>query len=221
MLSQPRALLLTGTGRYSDPWHPFPETSRRIAAVLVASRYQVEAPDDVDVALASGSLPDLLVVNVGLPRDGERSPSDAAAAGLDAYLLSGRPLLAFHASATSFLDSPLWESALGGRWVRGTSMHPDQGNARVHLRPHIVTEGLEDFALIDERYSFLRVSPKLAVIATHNHAGMEHPLVWLREGDGELGRAAYDALGHDTHSFDSATHLALLHRIIAWLTSNT
>jgi hypothetical protein len=78
-LTEPQALLLSGTGRYADPWHPFAETSAALAGLLREQGFGVEMADDVDAALArlaapdgpaDADLPDLLVVNVGLPRDG-------------------------------------------------------------------------------------------------------------------------------------------------------
>lgn len=96
-------------------------------------------------------------------------------------------------------------------------MHPERDDAHVRLRPHPVTAGLSDFTVFDERYSFLRVSRHSDVLATHELDGVEHPLVGVREADGRLGRAAYDALGHDAASFDSAEHAALIGRLIGWL----
>jgi hypothetical protein len=144
-LTKPRALLLSGTGRYADPWHPFAETSAALAGLLREQGFGVEMAGDVDAALArlaapggpaDADLPDLLVVNVGLPRDGRPSPgTPGASAGLRRWLADGRPLLVSHVSSTSFLDSAEWTEALGGRWIRGTSMHPEYGPAAIHLHP--------------------------------------------------------------------------------------
>lgn len=227
----PKALLLSGEGRYADPWHPFAETSAALAGLLRESGFDVEIPADVDSALeelagtVDTHLPDLLAVNVGLPRDGRPSPGTrAAAAGLVRWLGSGRPMLVSHSSSTSFVDCPEWESGLGGRWVRGTSMHPDYGPATVRIRPESgpVVAGMQDFTLPDERYSWLRTAPGNTVHATHTHEGTEHPLVWslLRQSsDGHpAGRTFYDALGHDSASYDSPEHRELLRRALSWLT---
>ncbi|MFJ6157128.1 ThuA domain-containing protein [Pseudarthrobacter sp. NPDC092184] len=228
----PKALLLSGVGRYADPWHPFAETSAALASLLREAGFDVVIPADVDCALeelagtAETGLPELLVVNVGLPRDGQQSPgTPGATAGLVCWLGSGRPMLVSHSSATSFVDCPEWEGGLGGRWVRGTSMHPDYGPATVRIRPASgpVVDGMQDFTLPDERYSFLRTSPRITVHATHTHEGTEHPLMWslLRQpSDGRsAGRTLYDALGHDAASYESPEHRELLGRAISWLTS--
>lgn len=227
-MTTPTALLLTGSGRYADPWHPFAETSAAVASLLQSAGLAVEVADDVDTALAglatSQPGPDLLVVNVGLPRDGGASPGTAAATrGLEAWSAGGRPLLAFHVSSTSFVDTPVWEEALGGSWVRGTTMHPDYGPAQVLIDPHSgpLAEGIPDFEVLDERYSWLRTLPGITVHARHRHEGTLHPLVWSYtrdvRGGGRGGRTFYDALGHDSASFDSPEHRDLLSRGIRWL----
>lgn len=221
------ALLLSGTGRYSDPWHPFAETSAAVAGLLQDHGLSVDTADDVDAALEglqdSASWPDLLVVNVGLPRDDGNSPgTEAASAGLDAWVAGGRPLLALHSSSTSFLDSESWEKALGGRWVRGVSMHPEYGQAHIMLEGSFPV-GVPDFTVDDERYSWLRTSPDVVVHARHEHEGHLHPLIWSLERTVERGagtataRSFYDALGHDAASYSSPEHRELLERAVDWL----
>ena len=238
-VTEPRVLLLGGVGRYTDPWHPFAETSAALAGLLREAGFGVEMTDDVDTALAglvtlgdqkgSGVLgapgagadfPDLLVVNVGLPRDGRPSPATPeAAAGLRRWLADGGPLLVTHASSTSFLDSPDWEAALGGRWIRGTSMHPEYGPAEIHVRRESggMVEGTGDFDLLDERYSYLQTAPEIRIHATHTHEDLEHPVMWSL--DRRPGRTFYDALGHDAASYQSPEHREILLRAITWLTA--
>jgi len=224
------ALLLSGTGRYADPWHPFAETSAALADLLADRGVRVRTADDVDAALAhlvapgagamsaalAADAPDLLVVNVGLPRDGRASPGTPdAGAGLHAWADSGRPTLAVHSSSTSFTDAACWEQLLGGRWVRGTTMHPEYGRARIRIEPTALTAGLEDFTLDDERYTWLRTADGIDVHATHEHEGTRHPVIWSHVRAG--ARTYYDALGHDAVSYASPERCALLRRGVDWL----
>lgn len=88
-----RALIVSGSGRYADPWHPFAATSAAIADILRGEGIEVEISEDVDARLAAladgeadadadakandapdadadakaNDAPDLLVVNVGDP----------------------------------------------------------------------------------------------------------------------------------------------------------
>lgn len=214
----PRALILSGAGRYADPWHPFPETSARVADLLRFHGFDVETTTDVDAALAAlDENVDLLVANVGDPSlNGPEPPAASAArSGLLGYLSRGRPVLSLHLS--TFPGIGEWESLLGGRWIQGTSMHPPIGPAHIRVYPerHAIVATSTDFDLYDERYSFLRLAPDVVALAAHHHEGTEHPLLWARERNGV--RAVYDALGHDTRSYDSPAHRALLERAVRWL----
>lgn len=223
------ALVLSGSGRYADPWHPFAATSALVADALEAAGIATSVTEGVDAALAAlpDSAPDLLVVNIGAP-DGpapegvDRGPGDpavdaAARAGLLSHLAAGRPLLALHVSSTSLHFVPEWEAILGGIWVRGTTMHPDYDRARIHVETdaHPIVEGVPDFATIDERYSYLRVAPDVHALAWHEHDAERHPLLWARRYGS--ARVVYDALGHDAASYDSPEARELIARSARWL----
>jgi type 1 glutamine amidotransferase len=223
------ALLLSGSGRYADPWHPFAVTSERIAEVLDAAGIATTVTEDVDGALAAlpRTAPPLLVVNIGAPDapypdgaepDPVASTVDAASrAGLLAHLAAGRPLLALHVSSTSLPFVPEWEGILGGIWVRGTTMHPDYGRAHIHVETdaHPIVAGVHDFDVDDERYAFLRVAPGVRGLAWHDHDGARHPLLWTHRSG--TARVVYDALGHDAASYDSPERRELLARSAHWL----
>ncbi|MYT75365.1 MULTISPECIES: ThuA domain-containing protein [unclassified Streptomyces] len=217
-----RGLLLGGVGRYTDPWHPFADTNRGLTDVAREAGVVLEQATDIDAALASfaaGALPDLVVVNIGLPRDGSPVPADAgAAAGLARLLESEVPVLAVHSSATCFPDDEVWESGLGGTWVRGTTMHPPYGRAHVLVTDagHPVTADVDDFELDDERYTHLRHDPRVRVLLAHEHEGGRHPLLWVHTRPGG-GLTVYDALGHDGRSYASESHRTVLRRALGTL----
>lgn len=220
----PTALILSGSGRYADPWHPFEETSAAIAGILEGRGFSVTIAPAVEPALAElaaeEAWPDLLVVNVGLPRDGRPSPElPAANSGLAVYTAGSRPLLVFHASSTSFVTSAVWTDAVGGFWNRGTSFHPDYGTSEVSVvtTASLWLKSTRDFTVDDEKYTSLSVSPKVVVAASHVYNGCTHPLVWLHER--EQGRSVYDALGHDGASYASPGHVALINACLDWLLS--
>jgi uncharacterized protein len=222
-----RAIILSGSGRYADPWHPYHETSAALAGIIAGAGYRVEVSDDLLRGLGDLGDADLLVVNAGNPAtplpDGAVDPGApgadeiaAAVAGLDAALERGIGILAAHSAAGTLPEVPAFARALGARWLAGVSWHPPIGNARVHIvGTHPIAAGLADFTVYDERYSGLHLDDVIEPIAEHEEDGMRHPLIWARE----LGhsRLVYDALGHDASSYESTAHRELLVRALDWL----
>jgi len=210
-----RCVLISGAGDYADPWHPFDVLAERQAAVLRPVTGDVEIRTDVEGALAdqSGDA-DLLVVSIG--DAGPGTPTEAARAGLHRHLDAGCALLVLHVSATAFPDWPEWESIVGGRWVEGTTFHPEKGIVAVRIDPgHPISTGLRDFVSEDEAYTALRVGPEASVLAHHELDGSAHPLAWAHRS----GRApvVYLALGHDGGAYDAAGTRELVERSARWL----
>jgi uncharacterized protein len=214
----PDALLLSGGGPYADRWHDFAATTARIAALIEDCGYSVAITDDVEAGLRRPGVCRLLVANFGNPIPPRPAwDLESVQAGLEDHLAAGGALLALHATITSMTTMPAWRGILGGFWVRGRSMHPPRGTATIMRTDaeHPITAGLGDFVVVDERYSFLDAEPGLQVLYAHDHDDRRHPLIWAREVSGH--RVVYDALGHDTASFDSPGHQALLRSSVHWL----
>jgi hypothetical protein len=215
------ALLLSGTGRYSDPWHPFADTSRHLSTLAGEEGLDVSQPEDVDGALsecAAGPLPDLVIANLGQPVDGAPSPARGAARrGID-RLLRHRPLLAVHSAASSFPDSAVWTRAVGARWIDGRSWHPERGSLTATAASSDSPIGqLASFTTVDERYLDLqKEARKRVVLFTHDDDdGRAHPSIWLRSRRGV--RSAYVAYGHDGESYASPEHADVMRRLLRWL----
>ena len=222
-MTQSRILILSGRGRYEDPWHDHAATSHVVAGVLgdlgavqVRGLFR-DGLDDLDSV-------DLLVVNSGTGRrDAEFDGSDddwlAFHDRLAGWARAGGAVLGLHQAANTFYDAPGWEAVLGGRWVVGESMHPPIGPARFELvQGHPVTDGLDAVEAFDERYCRLRVAPGARVLGTTpDDDGTVQPVLWVNEAHG--GRSVYSALGHDVRSFAAEAHQELLRRSASWLLS--
>lgn len=210
----PVALIAAGTGRYADPWHPFPATSRLIAESLRADGWLADADLDVDGALTRLEGVDLLVVNAAGSQPGD-GPPEASRQGYADALARGIGVLAVHIGMGGLREYPGWRSLVGGEWKGGVSWHPDISDAEVRIldSDHPVTRGAGDFGLFDERYTDLVLDEGSRVLAAHELDDVLHPLVWVREG---ANRVVVSALGHDERSFDSAGHRALLARAARW-----
>ncbi len=214
------ALIVSGAGRYADPWHAYDATSARIEAVLTDHGFRVDTSEDVEGSLArldNGT--ELLVVNAGISTwDSPEDASDRAARqGLLRFLGRGGPVLAMHSSASTLPTVPEWEGIIGCRWVEGTTMHPTIGIGHIGVHPerHSIVAQSADFDIWDERYSYLRVMGDLVPLASHEHGGLKHPLLWARRYG--RSRVVYDALGHDERSYDSGDHVAIIGRAARWL----
>jgi type 1 glutamine amidotransferase len=212
-----RALVVSGGGRFVDPWHPFAETSAALAALLEEQGYRVEIGEDADVDLAGlseGPRPDLLALNIG--GQGPERFADAATDGLVAALNAGLPTLLIHSTLTAFPHWPLWREIAGGGWIRGTTFHPDYGPGVALARPdHPLAAGLTELAITDERYTQMWVDDSSAVFLEHEEDGQLHALGWTRR----WGRSpiVVDALGHDANSYREESRTTLLARELDWL----
>ena len=208
-------LILSGAGRYADPWHPFAETSGAIAQILTAAGHQVEVRETTTPEVLDPAGFDLVVVNCGVGPDPSRpAPTDPewanGFAALGGWIDAGGPVLGTHTAANTFNDWPRWVEILGGRWTRGVSMHPERSVAVFEAVPeaesHPVVDGLGLVIAYDERYSFLHLHDDAVPLMQHETAEVFHTCVWQR------GRAIYDGLGHDARSYDGAGRQELLLR---------
>ncbi len=214
-----RALIASGTGRYADPWHPFPRTSPRLAEILGEAGFEVTIDDDVDAAMQRLTDVDLLVVNAGDPwRNADTSPAPPAASveGLRAALERGIGVIALHCAVASLRDYPAWAPAIGGMWVPGASFHPPADEASITGLALPEGEAIEDFTLFDERYCRLQQFGDRTVVATHAGPDGTEPTAWVRTAG--PARIAVDTLGHDERSYDSAGHRALVTALARWAT---
>jgi type 1 glutamine amidotransferase len=213
---EPSALIVSGAGEYADPWHAFPETSRRLSEVLAAVGCVVEISEDLPERLSDLDGVDLLVVNAAAGSSG--SARTGVEQALERFLARGGGIFAVHVAVCSLLDLPGWPEVGGAAWVPGRTMHPPLGRCWIDIRQagHPVSARLFSFEVVDERYSHLDLRPGSQVLASHAHDGLEHPLVWAREIGG--GRVVADALGHGPESYDSTGHRALIAAATGWLT---
>jgi len=210
-----RVVIASGEGRYADPWHPFAATSLRVQAVLEDAGFVVVIDPDLDGAMTRLDGVDLLVINAGDPW---KEPGDPPAAesivGFGAALGRGIGLLGIHAAAATMRDYPEWAEAFGAIWLPGLSGHPPIDLARITITASHLGAGLDDFEVLDERYSGLQRVGRSDIVATHAVDGVTCPTAWTRV----VGRVrvAADMLGHDERSYDSPGHRALLSSLARW-----
>ena len=212
-------MILSGGGRYADPWHDFDRTSTRLAEILEGAGFAVGVRADPDEAVHDLDDVSLLVVNSGDPWSGADPAPPTLAAGrtrvLGDVLARGIGVVGIHASVASLRDYPDWAAAAGAIWLPEASFHPTLGTTRIRLGDAPLVAGLGDFDIRDERYCRLQWVGAVTVVATHEGVGgVPEPAVWVREYANS--RIAMDVLGHDVRSYDSPGHVALLQRVARW-----
>jgi len=219
-----KAVVISGAGRYADPWHDFAGTSAQLAAELAELGLDAEVLTLGEADVPSTAV-DLLVVNAGggsTPRPVEDTAADRRGEALAGWAreqtAGGRPTLVTHTGSNTFYDDDRWEQLIGGRWVPGVSWHPPLAPAQVQVTAaeHPITAGLgEELSVVDERYCDLRVAGDVTVLVDQHEDGRRHPIVWAREAGGV--RVVHDALGHDVPAYDSPDRRGLLAREVDWL----
>lgn len=214
-----RALVLTGSGRYADPWHPFAEVGAEVADILRHRDWDVAVSDDVDQGMANLDGYDLVAVCAGDPWRGgsslTRGAPPSSVAGFAAALERGIGVLAVHSAVSSLRDYPEWAPALGAIWLPELSFHPEVGEMTVQVEPDAVpVEVPTTFHTHDERYCALQRLGQRTVVAWHEGDGAKEAAAWVREYGG--GRIAVDVLGHDARAFEASGHRTLVAALAAW-----
>ncbi len=118
-------------------FHDFHATAEALATVLapMGIESRIEADLDAGIASLADNPVDLLTINalrwemIGEKYDPYReteaySPPIKTRMAIEAHLHAGGALLGLHTASICFSDWPEWGSLLGGRWVWGTSWHP-------------------------------------------------------------------------------------------------
>src|SRR5699024_3658224 len=154
-----KAVVISGAGRYADPWHDFAGTSQRLAELLGDQGLEAEVATLGTDDPPAGPV-ELLVVNAGggsTPREVEDTAADRRAEELAAWARHAAPartrVLATHTSAHTFYDDAGWVELLGGRWIPGISWHPPMAPTTVQVTSvaHPITAGMNSLAVTDER----------------------------------------------------------------------
>jgi type 1 glutamine amidotransferase len=219
-----RALILSGG--FS---HDFASSSTALARITAAGGISAEIETDVDAAMARLGAYDVLVFNTlrwrmtndesfaGVRSEWGFETNPALRDGVAAHLASGRGIYALHAACICFDDWPEWKHILGASWQWDVSGHQSVGLAHISFAEgHPLTEGLDDFEVIDEVYGGLALAEDARPLAwaAQEVSTTRHPILFAR--DVGAGRLVYDVLGHDSRSIEHPGHAQLIRRGIRW-----
>lgn len=130
----------------------------------------------------------------------------------------GGGLVVIHTAAVSN-DTAWWKSAIGGAWVHDKTKWRE-GQMALHFPKqgvHAITKGAADFAMDDEIYYNLDLSPDIQVLATSDTGDGDpkiQPQMWTYETENH--RAFVTLPGHWYGTFSRPNYRAILLRGICW-----
>jgi uncharacterized protein len=126
--------------------------------------------------------------------------------GLLTYVLNGGGLLVIH-NGLSYQDNAEFAQLVGGKFVS----HPPYQmlNYRVEKVKHPILEGVEDFEMTEELYTFdIDNFSNHEILLYASNLELTMPAAWVKNF-GE-GKVVYLAPGHDAKSFDNTSFRKLI-----------
>lgn len=204
-------------------FHPVDQQAQSIAQWLGDEKYIHERHDGL-TAFENLDGADLLVI-MGLHWTGGTDYQPMAQRhqrAFESYVASGRPILAHHGGIASYDDWPRFGELLGFAWIWGKTNHSPVGDYNVRVLPteHAIVKGMSDYAIHDELYYDIAITPGLKV-TTHAEAefeGKRLPMIMTATGGrtNGSGKVAYLANGHDMKAFESPAMRQLWINAIEW-----
>ena len=212
----PKALILSGGGRYSDPWHPFAATSIRLAEIGERLGLAVEIAEDLEARLVDLHGVDVVVADAA--SGPVTAAHEAAVSGMHAFMARGGGILAVHVGASTLIGMPDWEDVTGMAWIDGVSMHPALGPAHVDVHPdrHAIAAPSTTSTWSTSGTATCGLPRTSSRSCRTNTRARGSRWSWARRYGN--ARIVTDALGHGVESFDSPEHIELILRSFRWLT---
>ena len=139
----------------------------------------------------------------------------------------GKGLLILHHAIISYQGWDEYANIVGGRFytqprVRGgvemptgTVEHGVQLKVHIADKTHPVTQGVQDFEIIDETYNNFWVSDDVDVLLTTKHPSSGPVIGWAYQY--ESSRVVHIQLGHDELAYKNPDYRKLVSQTIRWV----
>lgn len=153
--------------------------------------------------------------------------SSEAKTNLLARLQQGKGLVALHHCLGSYQNWGEYTRIIGGKYhlekrvVNGveipgsTYQHDVRFRVRVTDKNHPVTQGLEDFEILDETYGRLEILPGVHPLLTTEESTSSPTVAWTTSYG--QARVVCIQLGHDHFAYENPNFLRLLNQSITWV----
>ena len=155
--------------------------------------------------------------------------TDEQRENFDRLMLSGMPLLVFHHSIGGYSGWQKYVEIAGGQYVfketeidgeirpKSDFKHDVEMEIVVADRDHPITQGVDDFEILDEAYKNVYVRPGVHVLLTTENPHATREVAWVhRYGNSPVFTIM---LGHDRHAYANENLRKLLAQGIEWLVS--
>jgi len=152
--------------------------------------------------------------------------ADDQKAALLAFLKRGGGVVGLHHSIASQQDWLEYERIMGVKYFLKPTVRdgreyprsqPTEGvQMRIHVADpkHFITEGMEDFDIVDEGYALYIVDPKVHVLLTTDNPKNDKNVAWTRQ-EGKA-RIVFITLGHDNRAYTNPSYKRFVQRAIEW-----
>ena len=165
---------------------------------------------------------DVLVLYDMADMDGE-----AERRHLREFLEAGKGMVVLHHAIIDNRRWPWWyEEVAGGRYLMeaegALKASTYEHDVRLKVRPvgkHPVTDGIGEFAIVDEVYNYLWRSPKSRVLLEADRPEGEKAVAWI--GPWEKSRVVVIQLGHGREAHENANYRKLVRNAILWAAGRT
>lgn len=194
--------------------HQPEEVAGILAGLLREENYHVEISDTLDSFTDAEKLrrTDLIVPiwTMGTIKKEQLTPF------LEAVREGGTGVAGCHGGMSdAFRNEVEYQYMVGGQWVA----HPGDDGVTYEVnivdRTHPLTEGLEDFIVVSEKY-YMHIDPVIQVHATTSFGDVKMPVVWTKMYG--KGRVYHCTLGHQANIVRMPPVLKLMKRGMLWAT---
>ena len=147
------------------------------------------------------------MIKIGLPENKR--------ARLRQFAETGRGIVILHHAICSHTDWPWWfEEVAGGLYTgKSTFLHDETVLVKIK-KDHPITKGLQDFAIHDETYKNLWISPKVDVLLTTTNPTSDGPVAWISPY--AKSRVVFIQLGHGPEAHRNPNYQRLVQQAILW-----
>lgn len=115
----------------------------------------------------------------------------------------------------SFRNEVEYQYMVGGQWVAHPGNDGVTYTVRIKDRGHQLTEGMDDFVVVSEKY-YMHVDPAIHVHAVTDFGDVEMPVVWTKTYG--AGKVYYNSLGHQANIVRMPETIELMRRGLLWAT---